>query len=243
MRLHSMFDLVEVEQLLLVNRRGMPRAPSPLSPSPSTWSTVRLPEAAPSLSPAPRKKRRPKTAPIRRIESNGHFQPVGDTSREPSFDLDSLSAPAKDTSFLSLAESRINRISDAHYRNAGSADETSRAAEDAQIQVLTPALFSSRPTVPSPRKSAPSLPPSPPRSSESHNDPMTVEVSKHGLPPLPLRFSSRSHTRFAVQPRWSSESQTLTNSSCEAAEPWPPLSELHPAATKLNHGMAFAPQD
>lgn len=82
------------------------------------------------------------------------------------------------------------------------------AAREVQSQVLTPALLSSRSNPAfSPKKAAPSLPPSPPQSSESHRSDSMKQASA-----APAHLSGL-HS-IPTQPRWSVESQTLTKGSC-----------------------------
>lgn len=217
-RLHSMYDLVETQSLHPLSVESMAKRQevefSPASASafaittPPLWELGRHNLSDP-LAPAPRKKRRPKTAP------NDGKGP----DRSLQLELEAMRTPNHPSYLTSLEKaspslaSSSRRNSDAFPRSSGSVEE----ARDVQSQVLIPSLFSSKATGSVSKADVSSLPPSPPRSSESHRFDNREEnnYQHRSLPPLPV--GKQGILPNSPNPRSSNESQTLTNSSCEAS--------------------------
>jgi len=240
-RLHAMFDLNETQTPHLfpveTMARGQETGPNTtvpanttviLSPPPSAWEVSRR-NLTDSLSPAPRK-RRPKTAPNDARDAAPESN-LRDEMECPA-ELPLMDGKAQETSSPSLtSSSRPSSL--AFPRSSGSLEE----AKDVQSQVLTPSLFSSKAMMnPSPKVDPSSLPPSPPRSSESHCPyRMAESLDQHrSLPPSHL--SQQRPLSSSLAPRWSTESQTLTNNSCDATAltlNFSPTSEIMLASKQL----------
>lgn len=163
-RLHSMFDLNESQTPHIFSGESYQRrdevinstTTSTVSPSSPTfaWSDGNY-SFNNSLTPAPRK-RRPKTAPN---EGRGMFK------EDVALKTRTSTIAEKETSSPSLGSSS-RRSSDAFQGSSGSMEGE---AKEFHNQILTPSVFSSSKHYgPSPKSKVSSLPPSPPRSSESH---------------------------------------------------------------------------
>jgi hypothetical protein len=160
MRLHSMFDMsqMQVSHATALEARRDAREmepPSTSPPPPSAWETNRRKHS--SLTPAPRKKRRPKTT------ANDFSHSVDDLNTEVapfkitlSSEVSSVPHPDSNGSLVSSADGS----STLHH---GNADEKA-------------ALYRHNPA---------SLPPSPPKSIDSHHYAEVVPLASKQLPPAP----------------------------------------------------------